>query len=120
MSTATTKPYLSLQLSVNIETFCEKWIPKLYGLHPNEYGYKKCCVIELVKIMGGDVSHDNIKKHWKWKDGQTGYPKIVNQLLMHVDARYSTIEANCGLDWLKAIHKQEREQQKSAKREPGN
>jgi len=113
MTTTTSKPYLNLEMTVNIESFCSKWIPRLYGYQPDEYGYKKYCVLELVKLMGGEASADNIKKHWKWKNGQTRYPKIVNQLLMHVDARYSTIEANCGIEWLKTIHKVEREQLKN-------
>lgn len=117
MTTTTIQPYLRLTNSVNIEQFCEKWIPKLYDIHPDERGFKKVCVVELVKIMGGTVSSDNISKHWVWKDGQSNYPAIVDELLTHVDARYSTIEANCGLIWLKTIHLEERKAQKEKKRE---
>jgi hypothetical protein len=117
MTTATIQPYIDLRNTVNIEQFCEKWIPRLYGIEPDERGFKKYCAAELVKVMGGRVTANNIIRHWVWKDGQSDYPDIVDELLTHVDARYSTIEANCGLNWLKAIHKQERETLKGKEKE---
>ena len=116
MTSTSIQPYLNLQAKVDIESFCAKWIPKLYGIRPDERGFKKFCVIELVKVMGGTVSNGNITKHWVWKDQQAKYPAIIDCLLTEVNARYSTIEINCGLDWLRAIHKEEREAQKGKKK----
>jgi len=89
---------------LDIETFCELWIPKLYGLQPDERGYKKACISELAKIVG-DISPSNIQKNWKWGKGEKEYPKWVDRMLELTDARYKTIEAQCGTEYLKSWHK---------------
>jgi len=91
---------------LDIETFCSEWIPKLYGLLPGEYGYKKACIVELVRIIGGEITFSNIQKNWKWGEGRHDYPKVyVDRLLELTDARYRTIELQCGLQGLKDWHK---------------
>jgi hypothetical protein len=93
MQVITLQAYLKLQHKVNIEEFCSIWIPKLYGIHPGEYGYKKACILELVKLTENAITYESIRRHWKWEDGKQDYPIYINPLLSLAHQRYAVLEA---------------------------
>jgi len=95
MSVITAQTYLRLQQrkALNIEEFCQNWIPKLYGLQPDEYGYRKACITELTRLMEGAITAKGIDKNWKWNDGQEEYPGYVRPLLSLAHQKYTIMEA---------------------------
>lgn len=42
--------------------FCNRWIPKLYNVQPDERGYKAACIRELEKITG--TQYTTIERNW--------------------------------------------------------
>lgn len=95
MSVLTAQTYLRLQQckSLNIEEFCQNWIPKLYGFQPDEYGYRKACIAELARLMDGAITAKGIDKNWKWNDGKEEYPSYVKPILSFAHQRYVIMEA---------------------------
>lgn len=95
MAFLSTEKYLSLKCSVKpleIEEFCHRWIPKLYKIQPDEYGYRKACVTELSRLMKDSITFRGIEKNWKWQNGQTDYPPYVKAVLDLADEKYRVME----------------------------
>jgi hypothetical protein len=84
---------LKAQPQVTIHDFCKTWIPKLYNVHPGEYGYKKACVTELVRLFKGAVKPATVSRTWKWGEDENEYPDYVDPLLDLAHQRYSVLEA---------------------------
>jgi hypothetical protein len=93
MPTITVQSFLKFQTKVNIEEFCAIWIPKLYGIQPNEYGYRKACMNELVRLTEGSASYNTIDKNWQWTNGEEKYPSYMKPLLNLAHQRYSVLDA---------------------------
>jgi hypothetical protein len=85
---------LKKQGNVTIPDFCEKWIPKLYKLHPGDHGYKKACITELSRLLQGSIKASTIARTWKI-DGVGGvdYPLYMDALLDLANQRYECLEA---------------------------
>lgn len=56
--------------------YCEKWIPLIAGLYPDERGYKTACIKELQRVTG--LSEDAIKK---WGADMSRHPENVKHVL---------------------------------------
>lgn len=81
------------QPQVKIQDFCETWIPKLYDVQPDEYGYKKACINELVRLLKGTVRFETISRNWKWGSGDDKYTGYIEPLLDLAHQRYSVLDA---------------------------
>jgi len=60
--------------------YCEKWIPRFYGLMPTDSGYKKACILELQRTLG--YSEAAI---YKWGVDLSQHPPQVSYSLKWVD-----------------------------------
>ena len=56
--------------------YCEKWIPTIAGLYPDERGYKTACIKELARVTG--LTEMAIKK---WGADMDGYPLNIKHIL---------------------------------------
>lgn len=95
MTVLTKESYLRLKCSpktLEIEDFCNRWIPKLYKIEQNEYGFRKACVTELSRLMKDSITLLGIEKNWKWQNGQTDYPPYVRAVLDLADEKYRVME----------------------------
>lgn len=95
MAALTAELYLKIRCSrktLELEDFLHRWIPKLYGIQPDEYGFRKACITELSRLMSGVITARGIDKNWKWQNGQTDYPPYVKPLLDLADEKYRIME----------------------------
>jgi len=79
--------------TVGIDEFCQLWIPKLYGVLPGEYGYKKACIVELRRLLNNTVSFRSIEVNWRWDGGQKKYPAYIDPYLVLAHQLYLIKEA---------------------------
>ncbi|BAZ39440.1 hypothetical protein NIES4101_53930 [Calothrix sp. NIES-4101] len=95
MNVLTPEKFLKIkrqETTVNVSEFCEKWIPKIYGVQPGERGYRTACVSELAQIVGTLASFQSIYTNWNIKDDENGYPKYVKQMLDFADKEHTIAE----------------------------
>jgi hypothetical protein len=59
--------------------FCNIWIPKLYGIQPNERGFKAACIKELAKITG--TGYATIERNWAadFSDRPEWVPRLLRR-----------------------------------------
>lgn len=59
--------------------YCEKWVPRKYGITPGQWGYKAKCLEELEQVTG---LAQNTLKNWKDLTTEAVY---VQKLLFYAD-----------------------------------
>ncbi|NET11754.1 MAG: hypothetical protein F6K08_02325 [Okeania sp. SIO1H6] len=59
--------------------YCAKWIPRKYGITPEQWGYKAKCLEELEQVTG--LARNTLKN---WKD-LTTEAVYVQKLLFYAD-----------------------------------
>ena len=69
--------------------FCQKWIPILYKIMPDERGYKAACIKELVSVTG--LTESTIKN--SWGADMANYPKSVENTLYWANISYTVNHA---------------------------
>lgn len=59
--------------------FCNIWIPKIYGIQPNERGFKAACIRELTKITG--TQYTTIERNWgaDFSDRPDWVPRVLRR-----------------------------------------
>ena len=75
------------------QEFCEKWIPKMYGVYPGEYLYRKACIQEFAKLLPEAVDHKTIERNWRWGTQNDYYPRYLPAVLLLADQMYKVREA---------------------------
>ncbi|MEH2393853.1 MAG: hypothetical protein V7K21_20040 [Nostoc sp.] len=96
MPTLTPEAYRKIQQRegrLEPQEFCEKWIPKLYGVYPGEYLYRKACILEFLRLLPQVVEFQTIEKNWKWGTSRDSYPKYLASVLLLADQMYKVREA---------------------------
>lgn len=98
---AQSSPQSKLQLllskitTVDIEEFFETWIPKVYGIYPDEYKYRKACIAELLELTCGIASEKTIQKRWNWwSKGTDAYyvPNYIKPILKLAHQKYVALD----------------------------
>lgn len=85
------------QYKVEPEEFCEKWIPKLYGIEPGQHFFKLACIQEFKKHLD-NLDVDSAYKNWRWGDNvKEQYPQYLPSVLKLLDKQYSALEILGGL-----------------------
>lgn len=75
------------------EEFCNKWIPKIYGIQPGESLYTKACIEEFLLILGTTgLTERSIRSNWSWLGGQRRYPSYLPIVLRLVDRQYGVLD----------------------------
>ncbi len=95
MRMLTTQAYIRLNSqkpALNIEEFCLEWIPKLYGIHPDDRLYRKACIREMVRLMQGAVKPSSVDKNWDFLEPDKGYPSYVKPVLTLAHQQYRIME----------------------------
>lgn len=62
------------------QDYCIKWVPRLYGIHPEDRGFKARSITELARVTG--LKEGSIKG---WGADYEKHPAIVATLLSYVD-----------------------------------
>lgn len=75
--------------SMSPSDFCAKWIPILYGIMPDERGYKAACIKELTAVTG--LTESTIKN--SWGANMANYPKSVENTLYWANIGYTVNHA---------------------------
>jgi hypothetical protein len=59
--------------------FCNIWIEKLYGIKPDERGFKAACIKELAKITG--TRYATIERNWgaDFSDRPSWVPRLLRR-----------------------------------------
>lgn len=63
--------------------FCEKWIPILYNISPDQRGYKAACIRELQAVTG--LTERTVKS---WGADMADYPDSVGNTLKFANMAY--------------------------------
>ncbi|MBN3946762.1 MAG: hypothetical protein HWQ38_09795 [Nostoc sp. NMS7] len=95
MQVISTQAFLKIQQRVKkltVSEFCEKWIPLLYNVYPDDVRYRRACVQELAKIAGDATTYNNIYSNWVLADNEKGYPRYIRPLLEFADKQYSIMQ----------------------------
>jgi hypothetical protein len=69
------KKYLD-QTPMKPSEYCNAWVTKITGIQPDERGYKKACVTELMRVTGCAES-----TVWGWGDSFDECPAYVKFIL---------------------------------------
>ena len=84
--------YCQGSLYLTVSEFCEKWIPFLYNVYPDDVKYRRACIQELARIAGDATTYNNIYSNWVLADDEKGYPRYIRPLLEFADKQYSIMQ----------------------------
>lgn len=80
---------------LNPDTFCQTWIPKIYGIQPGKDLYRDACFDEFKKYLPDEVvTRSTMEKTWNWdsKVVPHRYPKYLPAILLLAHQRYVIME----------------------------
>lgn len=78
-----------------VDSFCRKWIPRLYGINEYNPQYRTACLCEFIRwyvVFGIAINYNTAKAHWYWEaETQGSVPDKLRMVAGFADIIYSIL-----------------------------
>ena len=78
-----------------VDSFCRKWIPRLYGVTSEYPQYRNACLCEFIRwyvVFGIPINYDTVRDHWYWEPDACGHiPDKLKIVAGFADILYSIL-----------------------------
>lgn len=78
-----------------VDSFCRKWIPRLYGVNNLYPQYRNACLCEFIRwhiVFGIAINYNTAKAHWYWEPETRGdVPDKLKMIAGIADIIYSIL-----------------------------